>query len=157
MIFKSVPKGHPANPFEAFRQLAYSFGVVELATQMGLKPGTLYNKADADEDTHHQPTLRDVLLVTRLTQDMRVLDSLNEAFNRAAFDVSACAAKSDDALLELFTDYGAESGEFCAALRAGLRSKKFSAEDFVLIKSEALDVVASLMTLVHRLEGLVDA
>lgn len=157
MIFKSVPKGHPANPFEAFRQLAYTFGVVELATQMGLKPGTLYNKADADEDTHHQPTLRDVLLATRLTQDMRVIDSMNETFNRAAFDVSTCAGKSDDALLELFTDYGAESGEFCTALRDGLRHKKFSAEDFVLIKSEALDVVSSLMTLVYRLEGLVDA
>ena len=157
MIFKSVPKGHPANPFEAFRQLAYSFGVVELATQMGLKPGTLYNKADADEDTHHQPTLRDVLLATRLTQDMRVVDSINEAFNRAAFDVGTCAEKSDDALLELFTDYGAESGEFCTALRDGLRHRKFSAEDFVLIKSEALDVVSSLMTLVYRLEGLVDA
>ncbi len=157
MQFKNVPTGHPASPFEAFRQLAYTFGVVELAQQMGIKPGTLYNKADADEETHHQPTLRDVLLATRLTGDMRVLDALNEAFNRAAFDVSNCAEKSDDALLELFTDYGAESGEFCSALREGLRHRKFSAEDFVLIKSEALDVVSSLMTLVHRLEGLVDA
>ncbi len=91
MIFKSVPKGHPANPFEAFRQLAYSFGVVELATRMGLKPGTLYNKADADEETHHQPTLRDVILATRLTDDMRVIDALNESFGRASFDISHIA------------------------------------------------------------------
>jgi hypothetical protein len=157
MIFKSVPKGHPADPFEAFRQLAYSFGVVELAQKMGLRPGTLYNKADADEDTHHQPTLRDVLLSTRLTGDMRVIDALNEAFNRAAFDVSNCAEKSDDALLELFADYGSENGEFCTVIRDALRSRRFRPEDFVLIKEEAMDVVASLMTLVHRLEGLVDA
>lgn len=68
MIHKSVPKGHPTSPFEAFRQLAYTFGVAELAQHMGLKPGTLYNKADADEETHHQPTLRDVVLATRLTR-----------------------------------------------------------------------------------------
>ena len=156
MIFKPVPKGHPANAFEAFRQLAYSFGVQELAQQMGLKPGTLYNKADADEETHHQPTLRDVLLATRLTGDMRVLDAMNEAFGRAAFDISNNDAKSDDALLELFTDYGAEAGEFCQVLNQGLRAKRFTAQNAVLIRDEALDVIGALMTLVHRVEGLVD-
>lgn len=156
MIFKSVPKGHPASPFEAFRQLAYRFGVPELAQQMGCKPGTLYNKADADEDTHHQPTLRDVVLATRLTGDFRVLDAMNESFGRAAYDISYSDDKSDDALLELFTDYGAENGEFCAALRNALRSKRFSAHDAVLIEAEAMDVISALMTLVHRARGLVD-
>lgn len=156
MIFKSVPKGHPANAFEAFRQLAYTHGVVELATQMGLKPGTLYNKADADEDTHHQPTLRDVILATRMTGDMRVLDALNESFGRAAFDISNMDDRSDDALLELFTDYGSENGEFCQALGAALRGKRFTADAYVLIESEAMDVIAALMTIVTRVKGLVD-
>lgn len=156
MIFKSVPAGHPSNPFEAFRQLVYTYGVVEMAQLMGLKPGTLYNKADADAETHHQPTMRDVILATRLSGDFRVLDSLNESFGRAAFDVSKSAEKSDDALLDLFTAYGAESGEFCTALRNGLRQKRFRADDFVHVRDEAMDVVAALMTLVHRVEGLVD-
>jgi hypothetical protein len=156
MIFKGVPKGHPANVFEAFRQLAYRFGVAELAEQMGIRPGTLYNKADADEDTHHQPTLRDVVLATRLTGDMRVLDALNESFGRAAFDISQCAEQSDDALLELFTDYGSENGEFCSALRNALRARRFTAGDYVLIEAEAMDVVSALMTLVSRVKGLVD-
>jgi hypothetical protein len=58
-----------------FRQLCYAHGVPALAEKMGLKPGTLYNKADSDDETHHQPTLRDVLLATRLTDDYRVLDA----------------------------------------------------------------------------------
>ena len=37
--------------FEAFRELVYSYGVQKLAPKMGLRPGTLYNKADASEDT----------------------------------------------------------------------------------------------------------
>jgi hypothetical protein len=61
-----------ANPFLAFRGTA-----------------TLYNKCDADDDSHHQPTLRDVVRVTRATGDPRVLDSLDRMFNRASYDVSA--------------------------------------------------------------------
>lgn len=156
MNLKNVPKGQPANPFEAFRQLVYTFGVGELAPQMGLKPGTLYNKADADEDTHHQPSLRDVVLATRLTGDMRVLDALNEHFGRAAFDVTRMGKLSDDALLELFTEFGSESGEFCTAVRTGLRKNRFGAHDFVLVRNEAMDVISALMTLVTRMEGLVD-
>lgn len=156
MNHKRVPKGHPANPFEAFRQLAYTFGVVDLAEQMGLKPGTLYNKADADEETHHQPTLRDVVLATRLSGDMRVLDALDEQFGRAAFSVRELTHLSDDALLELLTSFGAESGEFHAELRTALADKKFSGRELARVRAEAFDVVAALMTLVTRLEGLVD-
>lgn len=156
MKFKNVVTGHPSSPFDAFRQLCYTFGVTELAQQMGLKPGTLYNKADADEETHHQPTLRDVLLATRLTGDMRVLDSLDEAFGRAAFDVSHMDDASDMALLDLVANLGAESGEFHGALRDALIDKKFTVEDLVAVRAEAFDMVSALMTLVARLEGLVD-
>ena len=156
MNLKNVAAGHPANPFEAFRQLVYTFGVVELAQQMGLKPGTLYNKADSDEDTHHQPSLRDVVLATRLTQDMRVLDALNEHFGRAAFDLTHMGELSDDALLDLVGSLGAETGEFYAAMRDGLADKRFTAQDYVLAESEAFHMVSALMTLLGRLKGLID-
>lgn len=156
MNFKPVPHGHPANPFEAFRQLAYNFGVPELALKMGIKPGTLYNKADADEETHHQPTLRDVMLVTTLTGDMRVLDALNEHFGRAAFDTRPMGVMSDEALLELLTKIGLESGQFNAALHAALVDRKFTQKSVVAIRAEAYDVVSALMTLVNRVEGLLD-
>lgn len=156
MKFKNVATGHPANAFEAFRQLVYGYGVVELAQSMGLRPGTLYNKADADEDTHHQPTLRDVVLATRLSGDMRVLDALDEQFGRAAFDVRPMASVSDSALLELLTTLGAENGEFHAALRRALADKRFKPEELRQVRAEAFDLVSALMTLVARLEGLVD-
>jgi len=156
MNLKRVPKGPARNPFEAFRKLVYTYGPEDLAPLMGCKLGTLYNKADADEDTHHQPTLRDVITATQASQDFQVLDALNEMFGRACFDAGKFASQSDDALLELFTDYGAEGGEFCAAVRQALQRRTFTADDFVHIRSEAYDVVATLMTLVARLEGLVD-
>jgi hypothetical protein len=145
-----------ANPFEAFRRLVYLHDVKRLAPQMGMKPGTLWNKADADTDSHNQPTLRDVVSLTQLTGDTRVLDALNEMFGRAAFDVSPHAQASDDALLELITRMGVESGEFHAAVLQALVAKKFTVADLQAIRAEAFDLVGALMTLVHRVEGLLD-
>lgn len=144
------------SPFEAFRDLCYVYGVPKLAGELGLKPGTLYNKADADDDSHNQPTLRDVVLATHLTGDRRVLDALEEMFGRAAFDVSNMAYKSDEALLELITKLGKEKGEFHGALHKALVERKFTGQQFGQVRAEAFDVVSALMTLVARLEGLVD-
>lgn len=145
-----------ADPFEAFRRLVYLHDVKRLAPRLGMKVGTLYNKADADADSHNQPTLRDVVALTQITGDTRVLDALNEMFGRAAFDVSEFGLKSDDALLELVSTLAAENGELHTALRDGLRSKTFTAMHLHSIRAEAFDLVAAVMTLLHRLEGLVD-
>lgn len=154
-----MPRNHEldhANPFEAFRRLVYLHDVKRLAPQMGMKAGTLYNKADADTDSHNQPTLRDVVSLTQLTGDMRVLDALNELFGRAAFDVAPHAQVSDAALLELLTQLGIEKGEFHRALHTALADGKFTAKELQQIRATAFDMVGALMTLVARLEGLRD-
>lgn len=144
------------NVFEAFRRLVYSHGVEQLAAIIGQRPGTLYNKADAGDDTHNQPTLRDVLLVTQATGDMQVLDALDETFGRAAYNAAQHSTTSDDALLELMANLGAESGDFHRAISDGLRSRRFTPELMRQVRAEAFDLVAAVMVLVHRLEGLVD-
>jgi len=82
-----------SSPFEAFRDVVYQYGVEALADELGTKRGTLYNKADADADSHHQPTLRDVINVTRVTGDARILESLDRMFDRAGFDISGELSK----------------------------------------------------------------
>ena len=62
-------RGAAPNVFEAFRETVYRHGVEKLAPLIGLRPGTLYNKADADDESHNQPTLRDVVLLTQITRD----------------------------------------------------------------------------------------
>ena len=157
-----MPKKHAidgastANAFEAFRELVYLAGVQTLAPKMGVRPGTLYNKADSSDETHHQPTLRDVVLVTQITGDTRVLEALDEMFGRASYDCARHVATSDEALLDLLAKLGSESGEFHGALASGLKAKRFDAAALVRIRGEAFDMVSALMTLLHRLEGLVD-
>lgn len=142
--------------FEAFRELVLGHGVQVLAPRMGLRPGTLYNKADAGDDTHNQPTLRDVVLVTQLTGDMRVLEALNELFGRASYDCAQHEGATDEALLDLLANLGAESGDFHRELAAGLREQRFTAAALGRIRGEAFDIVSALMVLVRRLEDYVD-
>ena len=144
------------NVFEAFRQLVMLGDVPALAVRMGMRPGTLYNKADAGDDSHNQPSLRDVVLATEITGDLRVVDALNEMFGRASYDARAQAEATDEALLELLAELGAQHGEFHAALAEGLKARRFTAASFKKISAEAFDVVAALMTLVRRVEGYVD-
>jgi hypothetical protein len=145
----------PHSPFDAFRLVAYRYGVQALAAEIGAKTGTLYNKCDADDDSHHQPTLRDVVLVTRITQDTAILESMCRMFGLATYELSA-EPVSDVALLELLCKVGGESGEMHKALHTALGDGKFTLADLRLVRAEAHDLITAVLNLVQRLEGLVD-
>lgn len=145
----------PVSPFEAFRLVCATYGVKEMAERTGMKPGTLWNKCDADVESHHQPTLRDVIAVTRESGDLRVLDSLDRLFGRAAYDVTP-GAVSDAALLELLCRVGSDSGALHTAVGIALADGRFTQQDLVAVRVEAFDLVSSVLCFVQRLEGLVD-
>lgn len=144
------------DPYGAFRALVYGTDVGHAARMLGVKKGTLYNKADADIESQAQPTLRDLILSAQGYDDYRVLDALDEMFGRVAIDLRSHQHQSDEALLELLTALGKENGEFHAALLDALQGKKFTREGMNLIRAEAFDLVRAAMTLLHRVEGLVD-
>lgn len=146
----------PVDFYEAFREVVYTFGVDAMAKAIGISPGVMYAKADANLESHHQPTLRDVFMVTRESQDMRVLDCLDRRFDRAAFDTSPMEACSDEALLELLCRIGKEKGEFCLAVRAALHAERFTPDRLQLIRAEAFDLVSEVMAFLVRVEGMVD-
>jgi hypothetical protein len=156
---RALRRSQAPSVYEAFRELVMldgARGVEQLAAFMGLRVGTLYNKADSADDSHHQPTVRDLIQVTHFRADHRALDALNEQFGRASFDAAQFEGSSDDALLELLCRLGSEHGEFHAALAKALADKRFTMAELRALRGEAFDVVAALMTLLGRLEGLVD-
>ena len=147
----------PLSPFEAFRLVVYGQDVPTLAREMGLKPGTLWNKADADDDSHAQPTLRDVIQVTRLTGDTTILESLDRMFDRAGFPLPPPNdGVSDAALLELLLGVGSEHGQLCQAVQRALTDARFSSDELQRIRGEAFDLVSQVMAFLSRVEGLVD-
>lgn len=145
----------PESPFEAFRLVVYTAGAEHLANRLGMNRGTLYNKADADVESHHQPTLRDVIAVTRETGDMRILESLDRLFGRAGYEVTP-GPVSDAALMELLCKVGSESGAMHQALVVGLADGDFTLRDLQLVRGEAFDLISAVLNFVQRLEGLVD-
>lgn len=156
---RATPPRGATSVYGAIRELVHldgPRGVERLADFLGMAPGTLYNKADSRDDSHHQPTVRDLIQITHYRADFRALDALNEHFGRASFDTAQFAGHSDEALLELLCSLGSEHGEFHGAVGAALAGKRFTPDDMRKVRGEAFDVVSALMTLVARLEGLVD-
>jgi len=144
------------NPLEAFRDVCYAYGVSELAAALAYRKGTLYNKADADAESHHQPTLLDVVNVTRVTYDHRILESLDRMFGRAGFLLPPESLCSDEHLLDLLCKVGEESGQLHAAVRNAMADRRFTLVELQLIRGEAFDLIGQLMVFLVRLEGLVD-
>lgn len=145
----------PVSPFEAFHKVVHAYGAKDLAEELGMRVGTLWNKADADVESHHQPTLRDLIAITRHTGDMRVLESLNRMFHRATIDMRP-GPVSDAALLDLLCRIGSEKGEMVQRLRTGYADGRWSREDQEAVRGEAFDVINAVLDFVQRLEGLVD-
>jgi hypothetical protein len=146
----------PLNPQEAFRQVAMDYGVQALAAELVMKTGTLYNKCDADDHSHHQPTLRDIVRITQATGDYRILDSLDRMFNRAAYDLTPGLVVSDAALLEILCKVGSDHGAMHKALADGLADRRLTRDETALIRAEAFELITSVLTFIHRVEGMVD-
>jgi hypothetical protein len=145
-----------SNPQQAFRDLVYRFGVKDMAAKLVMKTGTLYNKCEADEDSHNQPTLRDLVMVTQISADTSVLDSLDRMFNRAAYDVTPGLPVSDQAILELLCKVGSEHGDIHKAVGKALANARFSAQDLRAVRLEVFELVTAVLAFLQRLEGLVD-
>lgn len=145
----------PANPYAAFRAVLMAYGVEDAANELGINKGTLWNKADADADSRAQPTLRDLISVTRLTGDHRAIESLLRLFNRASFSLAG-GPVSDEALLELLAKVGSEHGQMHQALLRGYEDRRFCRDDFAAVRAEAFDLITAVLNFITRVEGLID-
>jgi hypothetical protein len=144
------------SPQQAFRDVVYAYGVPEMAGELLMSVGTLYNKCEAGEDAHHKPTLRDVVAVTRISGDTRILESLDRLFDRAGYDVSRGKGVNDAALLELLATVGSQHGAMNLALLKSLEDAKFTEAELQAVRGEAFDLINGVLNFVQRLEGLVD-
>ncbi len=146
----------PLSPQVAFREVVERYGYAEMAAAIVMPKGTLQNKCNADEDSHHKPTLKDVVDVTRVSNDTAVIVSLARMFDLATYELVP-GLGSDEALLELLCKVSAESGAMHTALVKGYADRKFTLEDYLEVRAEAIDVITALLNFLQRLEGNVDA
>lgn len=158
MSLKTSKNAKPAelaeSPYEAFKRLAYTFGVDELSQLMGCKKGTLYNKADADIETAHQPNLHDVIVITRATGDFSVIEALERQFGRVGYSCTEGGASNDAALLELICTVGSKNGKMHQALSAALEDGNFEDAEIDQVLHECFDLVQATLCFAQRIKGM---
>jgi hypothetical protein len=128
--------------------------VPALAAKMGMPAGTLYNKLNPHESTHHKLTLQDVIQITAITGDLRLLKALAQTLGCVCFPVPNLHHVSDEALLELINNVGAEGGDFYRAINVALGKKRPEAKDVARIHKEALEFIGAIVEAMTRTEGL---
>jgi hypothetical protein len=134
-------------------------GVVALAAKMGVPPGTLYNKLNPHptESMHHKLSLDDVIQITVITGDLRLVQALTQALGCVCFAVPDLDRVSDEALLELINNVGAEGGDFHRAINTALGRKRPDAADIGDIRKQGMEFIAAIVEAMTRTEGLVRA
>lgn len=150
---------HPAIPADvndAVYRTVHDFGVERLAALTGTPAGTIYNKANQHDSSHHKPTLADAVIWQVLSSDFRILQAMGRALGHVCVRVPDVAQASDQALLELVAKVGAEEGAFFRAIQEGLADRRFTRGEFLRIRRDGFTAIAAIVEASARIEGLID-
>lgn len=145
----------PADVNEAVYRLVHDFGAQRLAAMTGTSAGVILNKANPNDSSHHKPTLADGLVWSLLSRDDRIVEAFCQALGGVFVPLREMHEQSDSALLDLVMDRDVALGEFADAISKSLADGQVTRAEFRAIASEAYGVVAAVLTLLYRLEGMV--
>lgn len=110
-------------------------GAVALAPLVNIRPGTLSNKANPEQE--HQPTLHEGVLIMRAAKDFRILYALCSILDHTIpIPVPDLSDISDMQLLDAYANYHAEIGETSQAIREALADGEISEAEFDRIARE---------------------
>lgn len=131
-------------------------GAVGLAKVMGIPAGTLSNEVNPEQETHKLGLGRAVAM-TVASGDFTILHAFADTCGHLAFPKPDLSNVSDSALLDLFMARDEAAGAFAQAVAAALADGQISHKEFSRIKERAYRHAASVLEIVARLEGLIDA
>lgn len=118
-------------------------GANALASRMGIKsPAVLNSKVNPNTETHHLTLLEATKLMT-LTNDYRILQSLNAVHGKVAIDLPDIPENRDTALTDLVLSFGMKGGNVYTLF------KEMMADGRITL-GEALD----MSKVIHRLHEI---
>lgn len=145
----------PADVHEAFRAVVLDADPKDLAAKMGVQLGTLYNKVNLSDSTHHKPTLADAVLVTVLTGDKRILHSFAKIVGEVCYSLPDFKDISTDALLVHILKIEKESGDFYQRTEGALRNdNRISAREYKVIEREAYEWISAVLESLARMREM---
>lgn len=147
----------PADVNDAVYRLVKGYGADRLSAKTGTPAGTIHNKANPHDTSHHKPTLSDVLIWSQIADDYQVVEALCRALDGVFVRLHAKQYATDVELLELILHRDKEQAEFADALLAALSDGTITDADFIRCRREGFEVITAWLELLGRLEGMVDA
>lgn len=147
-------KGRCKDVHVAFRDVV--MGDIEgLAAKLGMPVGTLYNKANINETSHHKPTLAEAVLVTLLTGNKKILHAFAAMVGDVCYSLPDMSTCSTDALLTHLLKIEKESGKFYETVEAALRNdNRISRKEYQEIEKEAYLWISSILETLARVKEM---
>ncbi|AXF86788.1 hypothetical protein DTO96_102544 [Ephemeroptericola cinctiostellae] len=142
--------------FAALRSVADDFGVRKLATLMDVAQGTLHNKLNPnDSSAHHKPTVSDLIQIVSHTANTAPIEALAALFGGVFYRLPDMAHCSDDALLALVNNVGAQVGAVHDVMAAAMADLVVTPAEFKLYQEQTHRTIAAFMELKARFKTLV--
>lgn len=147
----------PGNVQDAFYRVVHDYpkGVETLANKMGVPTGTLYNKANANESSHHKPTLADAVVATVISGDKRILHAFAATVGEVCYPLPDLSILTTTALIAHITKIGLEGGDFYRAIHVALATDdRIDTKDYVEIEREAHEWIAAILEGLARMKEM---
>ena len=147
----------PKNVQEAFYRVVHDYpeGVEALANKMGIPPGTLYNKANANETSHHKPTLSDAVVATVISGDKRILHAFAATVGQVCYSLPDLSNLSTTALISHITRTEATAGDFYRAIHNALETDGvISPIEFETIEQQAHNWISVILEGLERMKEM---
>ena len=131
----------------------YPGGATALAPRLGIKsPAVLNSKVNPNTDTHHI-TLVEAIKIMAITNDYRILQSMNAQLGKVAIDLPQIPECRDTALTDLVLSFGMQGGDVYTLFKTMMadgRITRGEALDLSKVIHKLHEILAELNAQVHK-------
>ena len=131
----------------------YPGGATALAPRLGIKsPAVLNSKVNPNTDTHHI-TLVEAIKIMAITNDYRILQSMNAHLGKVAIDLPQIPECRDTALTDLVLSFGMQGGDVYTLFKTMMadgRITRGEAVDLSKVIHKLHEILAELNAQVHK-------
>ena len=131
----------------------YPGGATALAPRLGIKsPVVLNSKVNPNTDTHHI-TLVEAIKIMAITNDYRILQSMNAHLGKVAIDLPQIPECRDTALTDLVLSFGMQGGDVYTLFKTMMadgRITRGEAVDLSKVIHKLHEILAELNAQVHK-------
>lgn len=131
----------------------YPGGATALALRLGIKsPAVLNSKVNPNTDTHHI-TLVEAIKIMAITNDYRILQSMNAHLGKVAIDLPQIPECRDTALTDLVLSFGMQGGDVYTLFKTMMadgRITRGEAVDLSKVIHKLHEILAELNAQAHK-------